>query len=185
MALTPDLAALQRPPGNREPSQNMEPERKTRSFSEQSRTPCVKTSALARRLHGHLATMQQANVREPSKVPRAPVLRRDASRAAIPRARKRVRDPANGDQQAAADPVARGSARLGACLHRRDQSGPRSTSAEACAEVDGRRTDRRRDLSRRVHGTMRQAGQPEERQGGPQPDRSAQAAPRRAAARRD
>ncbi len=113
-------------------------------------------------LSGEDAVNKRARTAE--AVPGAPVFRRDVSGCRGIHTGKRVRHPANGSEQAAADPVDGGSARLGARVHRRDQSRTRSPSSEEDQEVVGRRTGERRDLSRRVRRPVRQASGVDEHQ---------------------
>jgi hypothetical protein len=83
---------------------------------------------------GHQKTLSRS-VPDGTQVPRAPVVRLQASRRQVPHAGQRVRVAADGTEKATADRVDGASARLGAGVHRRDQgrSGPTSQAASQAA----------------------------------------------------
>ncbi len=117
-------------------------------------------------------------------LPGTPVVRRDARRHALPRGGQRVRHPADARGPTAADRVDGGGPRVGAALHRRDRSRPRSSPAQATALEHRRDADDGVGVPGRVHGALREAGGAAQPAVGAESRGGAEALPRRPAARR-
>src|SRR5439155_19557150 len=84
-------------------------------ITQREKEPC-------RRDHDDQTTMYGTRLQERTAVSRAPAVRRHVAWETIPHAAERIRDPTYGTGQAASRPVEGRSPRLGAAVHRRNQS---------------------------------------------------------------